>query len=198
MADSLPVSEARARLADLVARVAYAGEEFVLTRHGRPSARLVPAARIAGAPRPAGPAPEEGLARRLAAVGRSLWVGGIRRFAALGLFPGQERVLLLLWERDGRSQSELVADLGVEPATASKMLRRMERSGLVMRRREPGGRGWRVHLAARAAELREPVERELAAAERRVRSALTDAEAATLAALLGRVADALVYDEPAK
>ncbi len=39
----IPVTAARARLTELVRR-AEAGEEIVLTRHGRPAARLVPAA----------------------------------------------------------------------------------------------------------------------------------------------------------
>ena len=37
----VPVSEAKAQLTDLVRR-AEAGEEVVLTRHGRPAARIVP------------------------------------------------------------------------------------------------------------------------------------------------------------
>lgn len=37
----LPVTEARAQLADLVNRVAYSGDRIVLTRHGRPMAVLV-------------------------------------------------------------------------------------------------------------------------------------------------------------
>ncbi len=39
----IPVTAARARLSELVRR-AEAGEEIVLTRHGRPTARLVLAA----------------------------------------------------------------------------------------------------------------------------------------------------------
>lgn len=39
----IPVTAARARLSELVRR-AEAGEEIVLTRHGRPAARLVPVA----------------------------------------------------------------------------------------------------------------------------------------------------------
>jgi prevent-host-death family protein len=37
----IPISEAKGRLTDLVRR-AEAGDEVVLTRHGRPAARLVP------------------------------------------------------------------------------------------------------------------------------------------------------------
>ncbi len=39
----IPVTAAKAQLTELVRR-AEAGEEIVLTRHGRPAARLVPAA----------------------------------------------------------------------------------------------------------------------------------------------------------
>ena len=37
----VPLSDAKARLTDLV-RQAEAGEEVVLTRHGKPAARIVP------------------------------------------------------------------------------------------------------------------------------------------------------------
>jgi len=43
MAREIPVTQARADLADLVNRVAYSGERVVLTRHGRPLAALVSA-----------------------------------------------------------------------------------------------------------------------------------------------------------
>ncbi len=36
MGEQLPVTQARAELADLVNRVAYAGERIELTRHGTP------------------------------------------------------------------------------------------------------------------------------------------------------------------
>jgi prevent-host-death family protein len=40
--EEVPFTEARARLADLVGRVAYGGARVVLTRHGKPAAALVP------------------------------------------------------------------------------------------------------------------------------------------------------------
>ena len=39
----IPVTEAKARLSELIRR-AEAGEDIVLTRHGKPAARIVPAA----------------------------------------------------------------------------------------------------------------------------------------------------------
>ncbi|MGH3321769.1 MAG: type II toxin-antitoxin system Phd/YefM family antitoxin [Streptosporangiaceae bacterium] len=44
MAREIPVTQARADLAELVNRVGYSGERVVLTRHGRPLVALVPAA----------------------------------------------------------------------------------------------------------------------------------------------------------
>jgi prevent-host-death family protein len=43
MAREIPVTQARAELAELVNRVGYGGERVVLTRHGKPLAALVPA-----------------------------------------------------------------------------------------------------------------------------------------------------------
>jgi prevent-host-death family protein len=41
MTREIPVTQARDELADLVNRVAYAGERVILTRHGKPVAVLV-------------------------------------------------------------------------------------------------------------------------------------------------------------
>ncbi|MEV5748921.1 type II toxin-antitoxin system Phd/YefM family antitoxin [Actinoallomurus sp. NPDC052308] len=42
MTREVPVTQARADLAELVNRVGYTGERIVLTRHGKPLAALVP------------------------------------------------------------------------------------------------------------------------------------------------------------
>lgn len=44
MAYEIPVTQARAELADLINRVVYGGERVVVTRHGRPLVALVSAA----------------------------------------------------------------------------------------------------------------------------------------------------------
>jgi MarR family transcriptional regulator, organic hydroperoxide resistance regulator len=50
--------------------------------------------------------------------------------AEIGLHPGQEALLFAL--RSGeRSPGQLAASLGVEPATVTKMVRRLEAAGLV-------------------------------------------------------------------
>ncbi|MFI6644090.1 type II toxin-antitoxin system Phd/YefM family antitoxin [Streptomyces sp. NPDC050504] len=44
MAHEIPVTQARAELAELINRVVYGGERVVLTRHGKPLVALVSAA----------------------------------------------------------------------------------------------------------------------------------------------------------
>ena len=55
----------------------------------------------------------------------------------LGLYRGQPPVLRALWEREGLAHSELAARLHVQPATITKMIKRMEKAGFVVRRSDP-------------------------------------------------------------
>ena len=52
-----------------------------------------------------------------------------------GLTHPQYLVLLALWERSPRSVSDLSAELRLEPATLSPLLKRLESNGLVARSR---------------------------------------------------------------
>lgn len=63
-----------------------------------------------------------------------------RHLAELGLFPGQETVLKLLLENDGRTMTELASALRVRPPTASKTVGRLSAQGLLARR-AAGGEG---------------------------------------------------------
>src|SRR4051794_633360 len=55
----------------------------------------------------------------------------------IGLHAGQEMVLSHLWRKDGLTPSELADRLGVEPPTVTNTLSRMEKAGLLERRRHP-------------------------------------------------------------
>ncbi|MEU6507528.1 type II toxin-antitoxin system Phd/YefM family antitoxin [Streptomyces sp. NPDC046942] len=62
MAYEIPVTQARAELADLINRVVYGGERVVVTRHGKPLVALVSAAdleRLDGLDEAAGAAEEQ-------------------------------------------------------------------------------------------------------------------------------------------
>lgn len=70
-----------------------------------------------------------------------------RLLSELGLFPGQESVLKLLIEQDGRTMGDLANALRVRPPTASKTIARLTTQGLVERRAMDGdGRLVRVFL----------------------------------------------------
>ncbi|MBO0979826.1 MarR family transcriptional regulator [Microbacterium sp. SD291] len=53
----------------------------------------------------------------------------------LGLTHPQYLVMLALWERAPRMLNDLAADLALEPATASPLVKRLEADGLVTRLR---------------------------------------------------------------
>jgi len=55
-------------------------------------------------------------------------------FEAIGLYRGQPPVLLALWEKEGLTQTELAERLQNTPATVTKMLQRMEKSGFIQRK----------------------------------------------------------------
>lgn len=76
----------------------------------------------------------------------------------LGLAPGQELLLLRLWDRDRCSQSDLVERLGLDPSTVTKMLQRLERGGLLRREQSTeDGRVMVVTLTPAGRDLQDAV-----------------------------------------
>lgn len=74
----------------------------------------------------------------------------------LGLTYPQYLVMLLLWERDGRSVNELGAPLRLDSGTLTPLLKRMEKAGFLTRQRDQKDeRVTRIHLTAHGASLRE-------------------------------------------
>lgn len=66
---------------------------------------------------------------------------------ALGLYEGQPAMLHTLWEQEGLTHTELARRLRVQPATITKMITRMEKTGFVERRPDPEDRrASRVYL----------------------------------------------------
>ena len=53
------------------------------------------------------------------------------------LYVGQEMLLKCLWNHDGLSQKEIADLMGIQAATATRMVIRMERSGFVVRKTDP-------------------------------------------------------------
>ncbi|MFI2644339.1 MarR family winged helix-turn-helix transcriptional regulator [Streptomyces sp. NPDC018610] len=76
----------------------------------------------------------------------------------MNLHPGQELLLMQLFDRDGQTQSELLESVGLDHSTVSKSLRRMQDAGLLTR--EPAEHDRRVmvvHLTDKGRAMREPI-----------------------------------------
>ena len=74
------------------------------------------------------------------------------------LYEGQQNVLIQLWDEDGLSQSELTRRLGIEPASVSKGIERMENAGFIVRRPdEDDARANRIFLTDLGRSLEVPV-----------------------------------------
>lgn len=91
------------------------------------------------------------------------------KFSEFGLYEGQHSTLMVLWQEDGLAQAELTRRLGVEPASVSKTVERMEAAGFVQRRPDPeDARANRIYLTDQGRALEQPVRQVLAEAEDRL------------------------------
>jgi DNA-binding MarR family transcriptional regulator len=106
----------------------------------------------------------------------------------VGLHPGQEALLMELWDHDGRTQADLAESLGVEPPTVTKMLQRMESSDLVDRRPDATDRrAIRVYLTPKGRRLKGRVDKLWAELGSRAFEGLSDRQQSSLRSLLNAV-----------
>jgi DNA-binding MarR family transcriptional regulator len=105
-----------------------------------------------------------------------------------GLHQGQEHMLSVLWEHDGRTPGEVAAALHVTTPTIVKMATRMSAVGLLTRRRdERDERLVRLWLTDAGRALREPVEAERRSLEEKITADLTEAERRHLVVALAKI-----------
>ncbi len=103
----------------------------------------------------------------------------------VGLYEGQHHTLLQLWDSDGLPQAELTKRLGVEPASVSKAVERMEAAGFVQRRPDPqDARANCIFLTEKGRRLEEPVKRILVESEERLLATMSLEERLLLRRLL--------------
>jgi DNA-binding MarR family transcriptional regulator len=99
---------------------------------------------------------EENVGYLIAVAARYMARSLNRRLLKHGVSVGQWTVLLHLWASDGLSQRELSRRIGIEDATITRTIDRMERDGLVQRIKEPHDqRQYRITITARARALRD-------------------------------------------
>lgn len=109
-------------------------------------------------------------------------------FEDIGLHRGQHFVLHVLWREEGITHSELAARSSVQPATITNALKRMEKAGLVERRRDTEDeRVSRVYLTEAGRNIRSKVEDAFLDFEAQALAGLSEEEIATLRELLLKV-----------
>lgn len=107
------------------------------------------------------------------------------RAAALGLSPGQPKILEFLAAQGEHEQKAIADYCEIEPATVGSILTRMEAAGLVVRRNRPGNRrSLYVSLTPRGQELAGALNGIFAEAEAQITAGLTAEERQTLTGLL--------------
>jgi DNA-binding MarR family transcriptional regulator len=108
---------------------------------------------------------------------------------SVGLFAGQEIMLMNLWDRDGQSQQSLGRAIGLDHSTVAKSVRRLEESGLVWRAKSPeDGRVTLVWLTDTGRALEPKVNDIWARLERLTTGGLTEKEQRQLVDLSYRLA----------
>ncbi|MFF9342214.1 MULTISPECIES: MarR family winged helix-turn-helix transcriptional regulator [unclassified Streptomyces] len=128
----------------------------------------------------------------LARVSRTHRIAMGRRLRELGLYPGQELMMMRLWDCGAVRQSELIQSLGLDPSTVTKMLQRLEQCGYVSRSPDPADRrAVLVEATERGQALRTGVEDAWTGLEESSLAGLEPAERTELARLLGVLAENL-------
>jgi DNA-binding MarR family transcriptional regulator len=122
---------------------------------------------------------------RTSKVLRALTEAQMRRH---GLHFGQDLVLAVLWERDGRTPGEVAAALQVTTPTIVKMATRMTAAGLLTRRRDDrDNRLVRLWLTDAGQALKEPVQAARQSLEDKVTAGLTETERRSLLNMLATI-----------
>jgi MarR family transcriptional regulator, organic hydroperoxide resistance regulator len=113
-----------------------------------------------------------------------------------GLHVGQELILFRLDEQDGMTQSELADVLGLEAPTVSKVLQRMEATGLIERHQDSDdARVSRVYLMPKSRQLIEPLLGLWAEVEQKTIKGLSEPEVMLLRRLLLQILENLSDDK---
>ncbi|MFI5629948.1 MarR family winged helix-turn-helix transcriptional regulator [Streptomyces sp. NPDC051664] len=109
-----------------------------------------------------------------------------------GLYPGQEFLMMYLWDAGAARQSELIKAVDLDPSTVTKMLQRLEQAGHVRRRPDPDDRrAVLVEASADSCALHSDVERAWTNLEERTLAGLDATERTELARLLAKVEENL-------
>jgi DNA-binding MarR family transcriptional regulator len=109
--------------------------------------------------------------------------------AGIGLFPGQDQVLLALLQQDGLTMGEVADALSIRPPTASKMAARMGAQGLVERRNaSEDARLVTIHITEEGRALADGIRRIARKIEKQMLAGLDEKDERRLRRLLRKAA----------
>jgi MarR family transcriptional regulator, organic hydroperoxide resistance regulator len=110
----------------------------------------------------------------------------------LGLHVGQEMILVSLWMKDGQTLSQLAERLEVQPPTITKMVQRMEVSGIVKREASrEDSRVSHVFLTSKGKNLQAKIEKVWEQVEREFVSGMSKEEKSVFQKLLVKAKESL-------
>ncbi|MEV4358098.1 MarR family winged helix-turn-helix transcriptional regulator [Nonomuraea sp. NPDC049625] len=105
-----------------------------------------------------------------------------------GLHLGQDHLLAVLWQQDGRTPGEVAAALNVTTPNVVKAATRMTAAGLLTRRRDDrDNRLVRLWLTDAGRALQAPIEKERRLLEEKVTADLTETEREHLLSALRKI-----------
>ncbi|WP_240434772.1 MarR family transcriptional regulator [Streptomyces sp. YIM 130001] len=128
---------------------------------------------------------------RVARLHRLLAAQLLRR---VGLHPGQELVMMQLWDRGPQRQTDLVRLLGSDAATMTRTVKRLENAGFVRRRpSDTDGRATIIDPTTASLALRKQVEDIWSELEHHTSSGLTPQEQQTAITTLTHIESNLTH-----
>jgi MarR family transcriptional regulator for hemolysin len=131
---------------------------------------------------------KEPIGRALAATAKAVTRAFEHELAAAGGTQPGWLILLALKQQAWRTQQEVAAAVGIEGATLTHHLDRMEKAGLIARSRDPGDRrSSRVELTDAGEELFLKLAQAARRFDKRLREGLSDAEVDAVRATLDRL-----------
>ncbi|MFD3653753.1 MarR family winged helix-turn-helix transcriptional regulator [Streptomyces sp. 24-1644] len=131
----------------------------------------------------------------LSRVARLHRIAAGKLLKGLGLYPGQEHLMMHLWDSGAVRQSDLIKAMDLDPSTVTKMLQRLEQTGHVRRRPDPDDRrAVLVEATDGSCGLLTDVREAWANLEEHTLVGLDPAERAELARLLGKVEENLCQE----
>ncbi|MET9535604.1 MarR family winged helix-turn-helix transcriptional regulator [Streptomyces sp. NPDC006649] len=101
-----------------------------------------------------------GINHLIVRLARAHWGAASALLQEVGLYPGQELLLMRLWDDDHQSQTALAKSLQLDRSTVTRTVQRLEQQGLIERHASPTDkRAVIVSLTPAGSDLREAVTR---------------------------------------